>query len=46
MSRYHFFGGLLSDEGRICTDLTARIGAATADFDNFSARNNTGCTQL
>ena len=44
MPRYHSLGGLLSDEGRICTELNARIGAATADFDKFSARNNTGCT--
>ena len=31
-----YLGGLLSDDGRICTELNARIGAATADFDKLS----------
>ena len=36
MPKQQHLGGLLSDDGRICTELAARIGAATADFDKLS----------
>ena len=35
-AKKQYLGGLLSDDGRICTELNARIGAATADFDKLS----------